>query len=60
MDKNKQVTGGEFIVKETEAKDIFIPEEFDEEQNMIAQTCRIFWIPKFFRILTGLISRKKD
>lgn len=42
MDKNKQVTGGEFIVKETEAKDIFIPEEFDEEQNMIAQTCRDF------------------
>ena len=42
MEKNKQITGGEFIVKETEAKDIFIPEEFDEEQNMIAQTCRDF------------------
>ena len=42
MGKNKQITGGEFIVKETEAKDIFIPEEFDEEQNMIAQTCRDF------------------
>ncbi|MCD6566103.1 MAG: acyl-CoA dehydrogenase family protein [Bacteroidales bacterium] len=42
MEKSKQITGGEFIVKETEAKDIFIPEEFDEEQNMIAQTCRDF------------------
>ncbi|MBE9511286.1 MAG: acyl-CoA dehydrogenase family protein [Bacteroidetes bacterium] len=42
MEKNEKVTGGEFIVKETEAKDVFIPEEFDEEQNMIAQTCRDF------------------
>ena len=42
MGNNKKVIGGEFIVKETEAKDIFIPEEFDEEQKMIAQTCRDF------------------
>ena len=31
--------GGEFLIKETLAKDIFIPEEWTEEQKMIAQTC---------------------
>lgn len=34
--------GGEFIIKETEAADIFIPEEFDEEQLMIKKTCEDF------------------
>ncbi len=34
--------GGEFLIKETAAKDIFIPEEWNEEQLMIAQTCRDF------------------
>jgi len=33
---------GEFLVNEIESKDIFIPEEFDEEQRMIAQTCSDF------------------
>ncbi len=33
---------GEFLVDEIEATDIFIPEEFDEEQKMIAQTIRDF------------------
>lgn len=31
--------GGEFLIKETLAQDIFIPEEWTEEQKMIAQTC---------------------
>lgn len=34
--------GGEFLIKETEAHQIFIPEEFTEEQLMIAETCRDF------------------
>jgi len=40
-DKTK-VKGGEFLIKETTYQDVFIPEEFDEEQQMIAQTCRDF------------------
>lgn len=36
------IKGGEFLIRETEAKDIFIPEEWNEEQKMIAQTCRDF------------------
>lgn len=39
---NKALKGGEFLIKETSAADIFIPEEFDEEQRMIAQTCKDF------------------
>jgi alkylation response protein AidB-like acyl-CoA dehydrogenase len=34
--------GGEFIIRNTEAKDVFIPEEWNEEQIMIAQTCQDF------------------
>jgi alkylation response protein AidB-like acyl-CoA dehydrogenase len=34
--------GGEFLIKETEAKNVFIPEEWNEEQQMIAQTCHDF------------------
>ena len=33
---------GEFLVRQTNAGDVFIPEEFDEEQLMIAQTCKDF------------------
>jgi alkylation response protein AidB-like acyl-CoA dehydrogenase len=38
----KPIKGGEFLVRETTAKDIFIPEEWTEEQQMIAQMCRDF------------------
>jgi len=38
----KTIKGGEFLIKETSYHDVFIPEEFDEEQQMIAQTCRDF------------------
>jgi len=37
--KKKALTGGEWLIRETNPQDIFIPEEFDEEQRMIAQTC---------------------
>jgi alkylation response protein AidB-like acyl-CoA dehydrogenase len=36
------IKGGEFLIKETVAQDIFIPEEWNEEQRMIAQTCQDF------------------
>lgn len=37
--KNKAIKGGEFVIRETPYTDIFIPEEFDEEAQMIRQTC---------------------
>jgi alkylation response protein AidB-like acyl-CoA dehydrogenase len=39
---SKTIKGGEFLIKETSYHDVFIPEEFDEEQQMIAQSCRDF------------------
>ncbi|MBN2669713.1 MAG: acyl-CoA dehydrogenase family protein [Bacteroidales bacterium] len=42
MSKVEIKTGGEFLVKDIDANDIFIPEEFEEEQQMILQTCYDF------------------
>jgi alkylation response protein AidB-like acyl-CoA dehydrogenase len=36
------IKGGEFLIKDTPASDIFIPEEFNEEQKMIMQQCKDF------------------
>ena len=36
--KTKALQGGEFLIRESNAQDIFIPEEFNEEQRMIAQS----------------------
>ncbi|WP_425636702.1 acyl-CoA dehydrogenase family protein [Algoriphagus yeomjeoni] len=38
----KSTQGGEFLIKETDAQDIFIPAEFTEEQRMMAQACQDF------------------
>ena len=42
IEKVEAIKGGEFLVKDVEAKDIFTPEEWNEEQKMIAQMCRDF------------------
>src|SRR5687768_991905 len=36
------IKGGEFLIRDTAAEDIFIPEQWDEEQLMIAKTCQDF------------------
>src|ERR1700761_988915 len=38
----KAIKGGEFLIRETSADSVFIPEEWDEEQLMIAETCTNF------------------
>lgn len=42
MENNKTIKGGEFLIKETDPRNVFIPEDFDEEQRMIADTCADF------------------
>ncbi len=42
MENRRVLKSGEFLVSEVEPQDVFIPEEFDEEQRMIAQTCKDF------------------
>ena len=41
-DKKKSIRGGEFLIRETNASEIFIPEQWSEEHKMIAQTCYDF------------------
>ncbi len=40
--EKSSIKGGEFIVRETQAQEVFIPEEFTEEQKMMAQACQDF------------------
>lgn len=40
--KTQALKGGEWLVRETNCQDVFTPEEWTEEQQMIAQTCRDF------------------
>jgi alkylation response protein AidB-like acyl-CoA dehydrogenase len=42
MANKSNIKGGEFLVKETQWQEILVPEEFNEEQRMMAQTCRDF------------------
>ena len=49
-----KMKSGEFLVKDIDAKDIFIPEEFNEEQRMIAQTCRDFMEAEVFPNLDNI------
>lgn len=38
----KAIKGGEFLIRQTKPEEVFIPEEWGEEERMIAQTCRDF------------------
>lgn len=42
MQNHAVLKGGEFLVKSVDIADVFIPEEFDEETKMIAETCHDF------------------
>ena len=39
MSEKTAIKGGEFLIRETAASDIFIPEEWNEEQLMLKQMC---------------------
>jgi alkylation response protein AidB-like acyl-CoA dehydrogenase len=38
----KSTQGGEYLIKDVHSSDIFIPEQFTEEQRMMAQACQDF------------------
>ena len=42
VEKAKALRGGEFLIKETDPQQVFIPAQWTEEQNMIAKTCEDF------------------
>ncbi|MES2558045.1 MAG: acyl-CoA dehydrogenase family protein [Bacteroidota bacterium] len=45
------IKGGEFIIRDVNHQDIFTPEEWSEEQQMIAQTCDEFILQEITPIL---------
>src|ERR1700761_7951434 len=50
--------GGEFLTKNTKAGDVFIPENWDEEQLMIAQTCEDFVNQRVIPILNRIDAQE--
>jgi len=59
MEKDKIESGGEFLIKESSTEDIFIPEELNEEQQMIIQTCEDFLDAEIFPILDRIDSQEE-
>ncbi|WP_133274198.1 acyl-CoA dehydrogenase family protein [Hymenobacter radiodurans] len=56
---NKLRKGGEFIIKETDAQDVFTPAEFTEEQNMMYQTCLDFVTSEVYPLLDRLDNHEE-
>ena len=58
IDTKSAIKGGEFLIKETPAEWVFIPEEWSEEQRMIAQTCKDFLETEIYPRLEEIDSMK--
>jgi len=59
MENKRLITGGEFLVKETDTADVFIPEELDEEQRMIGETCQDFLETEVFPIADRIDAQEE-
>ena len=57
-EKRAAIKGGEFLIRETLADEIFIPEEFNEEQKMIQQQCKDFLDKEILNRLNEIDSMK--
>jgi len=53
------IKGGEFLVKESSYQDIFIAEEWTEEQRMIAQSCHEFLAAEVWPIMDRIDSQEE-
>ncbi|MEZ4922451.1 MAG: acyl-CoA dehydrogenase family protein [Crocinitomicaceae bacterium] len=42
MEEKKPIKGGEFLIRVSTPDEVFTPEDYNEEQRMIAQTCKDF------------------
>jgi len=58
VQSKQAIKGGEFLTRETQAGDIFIPEEFNEEQKMIEQQCKDFLSKEVWPRLDEIDSMK--
>ncbi len=59
MEEKKLITGGEFLVKETSPADVFIPEQLDEEQRMIGETCKDFLNSEVFPVADRIDAQEE-
>jgi len=59
MEEKKLITGGEFLVKATDPADVFIPEELDEEQRMIGETCKDFLETEVFPVADRIDAQEE-
>lgn len=55
----KALKGGEFLIRDTPASEVFIPEEWNEEQKMIAQSCRDFLATEVWPILDRIDAQEE-
>ncbi|MBI2257490.1 MAG: acyl-CoA dehydrogenase family protein [Flavobacteriia bacterium] len=56
---NNSIKGGGFIIHETFANDIFIPEEWNEEQQMISQVCEDFIEKEIIPVLDRIDAQEE-
>ncbi len=59
MSEQKALQGGEFLIRETNPQDVFIPEQWNEEQKMIAQTCLDFLEQEIYPNLERIDNMEK-
>ncbi|WP_266203190.1 acyl-CoA dehydrogenase family protein [Pontibacter kalidii] len=57
--KTAAIQGGEFLIKETNPQDVFIPADFNEEQLMMAQTCKDFVREEVYPLLDRLDNHEE-
>ena len=57
--KKIAIKGGEFLIRETDAADVFIPEQWNEEQQMIAQTCSDFLDKEVMPVMDRIDAHEK-
>ncbi|MBC5775928.1 acyl-CoA dehydrogenase family protein [Pontibacter sp. KCTC 32443] len=59
QNKTAILKGGEFLIKETNPQDVFTPENFNEEQRMMAQTCLDFVRDEVYPLLDRLDNHEE-
>jgi alkylation response protein AidB-like acyl-CoA dehydrogenase len=58
VETKQAIKGGEFLIRETKAEEVFIPEQFSEEQKMIEQQCKDFLDKEVYPRLNEIDSMK--
>lgn len=60
LEQQSILKGGEFLINETRPEDVFIPEQMDEEQQMIRQTCDEFVYNEIYTNIPKIEKQEND